>query len=91
MLGEETAANLGMNVRRERAILLSLAALVTAAAVAVSGLIGFVGLIVPHVVRLVVGPNARLVLPLSALVGAAFLTFADLVARGSRASCRSAS
>ena len=81
LLGEETAANLGMNVRRERAILLGLASLVTAAAVAVSGLIGFVGLIVPHVVRLMVGPNARLVLPLSALVGAAFLTFADLVAR----------
>ena len=81
LLGEETAANLGMNVRRERAILLGLASLVTAAAVAVSGLIGFVGLIVPHVVRLLVGPNARLVLPLSALVGAAFLTFADLAAR----------
>jgi iron complex transport system permease protein len=47
----------------------------------VSGLIGFVGLIVPHVVRLIVGPDARLVLPLSALVGAAFLTLADLVAR----------
>lgn len=81
LLGEETAANLGMNVPRERAILLGLASLVTAAAVAVSGLIGFVGLIVPHVVRLLVGPNARLVLPLSALVGAAFLTFADLAAR----------
>ena len=53
----------------------------TAAAVAVSGLIGFVGLVVPHVVRLVVGPNARLVLPLSALFGAAFLACADLVAR----------
>ncbi|HEY8167150.1 MAG TPA: iron chelate uptake ABC transporter family permease subunit [Candidatus Limnocylindrales bacterium] len=81
LLGEETAANLGIDVRRERAIILALASLVTAAAVAVSGLIGFVGLIVPHVVRLIVGPDARLVLPLSALVGAAFLTLADLVAR----------
>ena len=63
LLGEEAAAHLGVDVRRERAILLGLASLVTAAAVAISGLIGFVGLVVPHVVRLLVGPNARLVLP----------------------------
>ncbi len=81
LLGEETAAHLGIQVRRERAILLALAALITAAAVAVSGLIGFVGLVVPHVVRLVVGPNNRLVVPLSALGGAILLTMADLVAR----------
>jgi len=81
LLGEEAAAHLGLDVRRERAILLALASLVTAAAVAVSGLIGFVGLVVPHVVRLVVGPSARLVLPLSALAGAALLAFADIVAR----------
>ena len=60
---------------------LGLASLVTAAAVALAGLIGFVGLVVPHVVRLLVGPNARLVLPLSALFGATFLILADLVAR----------
>ena len=53
----------------------------TAAAVAISGLIGFVGLVVPHVVRLLVGPSARLVLPLSALGGAALLAYADLAAR----------
>ncbi len=81
LLGEETAANLGVDVRRERAILLGLASLATAAAVAVSGLIGFVGLVVPHVVRLLVGPSARIVLPLSALAGAALLAFADLAAR----------
>ena len=81
LLGEEAAAHLGVDVRRERAILLSLASLVTAAAVAVSGLIGFVGLVVPHVVRLVVGPGARRVLPLSALGGAALLACADLAAR----------
>jgi iron complex transport system permease protein len=81
LLGEETAAHLGIDVRRERAILLGLASLATAAAVAVSGLIGFVGLVVPHLVRLAVGPNARLVLPLSALAGASLLVFADLVAR----------
>jgi len=81
LLGEEAAAHLGIDVGRERAILLALASLVTAAAVAVSGLIGFVGLVVPHVVRLVVGPSARLVLPLSALTGAVLLAFADVVAR----------
>ncbi|MCI0347322.1 MAG: iron chelate uptake ABC transporter family permease subunit, partial [Chloroflexi bacterium] len=81
LLGEETAAHLGVDVKRERAILLALGSLVTAAAVAVSGLIGFVGLVVPHVVRLLVGPNARLVLPLSALFGASLMVLADLTAR----------
>jgi cobalamin transport system permease protein len=81
LLGEETAAHLGIDVRRERVILLALASLITAAAVAVSGLIGFVGLVVPHVVRLLVGPSARSVLPLSALGGAALLAAADLAAR----------
>jgi iron complex transport system permease protein len=81
LLGEETAAHLGVDVRRERAILLALASLITAAAVAVSGLIGFVGLVVPHVVRMLVGPNARLVLPLSAIGGAVLMISADLVAR----------
>jgi iron complex transport system permease protein len=81
LLGEESAAHLGVDVRRERAILLGLASLVTAAAVAVSGLIGFVGLVVPHVVRMLVGPNARLVLPLSAIGGALLMVVADLAAR----------
>ena len=81
LLGEEAAAHLGVDVRRERVILLSLASLVTAASVAVSGLIGFVGLVVPHVVRLLVGPNARYVLPISALFGASLLAAADIVAR----------
>jgi len=81
LLGEETAAHLGLDVRRERLLLLGAASLVTAAAVAMSGLIGFVGLVVPHLVRLVVGPNARLLLPLSAIYGAAFLALADLAAR----------
>jgi iron complex transport system permease protein len=81
LLGEEAAAHLGVDVRRERAILLALASLVTAASVAISGLIGFVGLVVPHLVRLAVGPSARLVLPLSAIGGAALLAYADLAAR----------
>jgi iron complex transport system permease protein len=81
LLGDDTALHLGVDVRRERAILLGLASLVTAAAVALAGLIGFVGLVVPHLVRLLVGPNARFVLPLSALFGATFLIIADLIAR----------
>jgi iron complex transport system permease protein len=81
LLGEEAAEHLGVDVRRERAILLGLASMATAAAVAVSGLIGFVGLVAPHVVRLAVGPNARLVLPLAALFGAILMAGADLAAR----------
>jgi iron complex transport system permease protein len=81
LLGEETAAHLGLDVRRERLLMLGAATLVTGAAVAMSGLIGFVGLVIPHLVRLVVGPNARALLPLSALFGASFLALADLVAR----------
>ncbi len=81
LLGEEAAAHLGVDVRRERAILLAVASLATAASVAISGLIGFVGLVAPHVVRLIVGPNARLVLPLAALLGASLMVGADLVAR----------
>ena len=81
LLGEEAAAHLGIDVRRERAIMLGLASLVTAAAVAVSGLIGFIGLVAPHAVRLLVGPSARLVVPLSAVFGAVLLVLADLGAR----------
>ena len=81
LLGEEGAIHLGVDVPRERLILLALGSLITAAGVAVGGLIGFVGLVAPHVVRLVVGPNARLVLPLSAVFGAALMTYADIAAR----------
>jgi cobalamin transport system permease protein len=81
LLGDTAARHLGFDVRRERGILLGLASMATAAAVAISGLIGFVGLVVPHVVRLVVGPAAHRVVPLSAIVGAGLLSAADLVAR----------
>jgi len=81
LIGEQMAAHLGLDVRRERIILLAAATLVTAAGVAISGLIGFVGLVVPHLVRLVVGPNARVLLPLSAIYGAVFLAVADMIAR----------
>jgi iron complex transport system permease protein len=81
LLGEQAAAHLGINVERERPLLLGLGALVTAAAVTVSGLIGFVGLVVPHIVRLLTGPNARAVIPISAIWGAVLLVYSDLAAR----------
>ncbi|HRQ09852.1 MAG: iron ABC transporter permease [Truepera sp.] len=80
-LGEEGAALLGLNVERMKLLLLGVATLVTAAAVSVAGVIGFVGLIVPHAARLALGrPHARL-LPVAALWGAAFMVLADLLAR----------
>jgi len=81
LLGDQAARHLGVDLRRERGLLLALASLATAAGVAISGLIGFVGLVVPHVIRLLVGPGARRVLPLSGLAGAALLAAADIVAR----------
>ncbi|WP_199615610.1 FecCD family ABC transporter permease [Paenibacillus alkalitolerans] len=80
-LGERSAAHLGVNVERTKWIVLSVSTLMTAAAVSVTGVIGFVGLIVPHLVRLVVGPDYRLIIPLSAIVGAIYLVWADTLAR----------
>jgi len=80
-LGEEGAAYLGINVEREKLLVLGLGSLLTAAAVSMSGLVGFVGLVVPHAVRLVLGADHRLLLPASALSGAAFIVLADLLAR----------
>lgn len=80
-VGEETALYLGTDVERVKRIAFAGASLVTAAGVAVAGVIGFVGLVVPHALRLVVGSDHRVLLPLSFLVGAAFLTAADLAAQ----------
>lgn len=80
-VGDDEAAGLGLHPQATRYALLAAASLGTAAAVSVSGLIGFVGIIVPHIVRLLVGSSYRLILPLSMLFGAAFLTLADLAAR----------
>ncbi len=79
-LGEEEAASLGSITRRVRLIVVAAATLGTAAAVSVSGLIGFVGIIVPHLVRLTTNASYRVVLPVSIVGGAAFLILADLVA-----------
>src|SRR6266545_2532501 len=80
LAGEETAASLGVDVQRVKRVVLVTAALLTGAAVAVSGVIGFVGLVVPHVVRLLVGPAHRRVIPASGLIGATFLVLTDLLA-----------
>jgi len=80
-LGEEGAAYVGIEVEKDKIRILALGSLLTATAVSISGLVGFVGLVVPHAVRLSLGPDHRLLLPASALAGAGFLIIADLVAR----------
>jgi iron complex transport system permease protein len=80
-LGEETAAELGVDVERVKKLAFIFASLITGAVVSVSGLIGFVGLIVPHVVRMIWGPDHRFLLPASALVGAMLMVVADTLAR----------
>jgi iron complex transport system permease protein len=80
-LGEEQATQLGLPVETFKYLLLIAATLATAAAVSVSGIIGFVGLITPHAVRLALGPDHRTLIPMSAVLGALFLVLADLLAR----------
>ena len=80
-VGDDEASGLGLHPKRSRYLLLTAASLGTAAAVSVAGLIGFVGIIVPHIVRMIAGPSYRSILPLSVLFGGAFLVFADLLAR----------
>jgi iron complex transport system permease protein len=80
-LGERQAAHLGVNVEKTKLVVLVVATLITAAAVSVAGVIGFVGLIVPHLVRLLTGPDYRLILPLSAIGGGIYVLWADTIAR----------
>ncbi|MDJ0789343.1 MAG: iron ABC transporter permease [Myxococcota bacterium] len=80
-LGEDPAAQLGVDVERAKRLLLVATSLMVGAAVSVSGLIGFVGLITPHLLRLRIGPDHRLLVPASALAGAAFLVLCDTAAR----------
>lgn len=80
-LGEEEAHHLGVNVDLSKKVLLTLGSLVTAAAVSISGLIGFVGLIIPHLTRMLVGPDHRILTPASALMGGIFLVVCDSLAR----------
>ncbi len=80
-LGERQAAHSGMAVERTKLLVLLVATLMTAAAVSVSGVIGFVGLVVPHMIRLITGPDYRLIIPLSAMGGGIFMMWSDLAAR----------
>ena len=79
--GEETALQLGVNVERTKIVLFMAASLVTGLAVAFSGIIGFVGLIIPHIMRMLLGPDHRLLLPAAFLFGAVFMAVADTIAR----------
>lgn len=79
--GADSAASLGVNVRRAQAVLIGTTALVTAVMVSIAGSIGFVGLVVPHAMRIIVGNRHRKLIPASALAGAVFLVFADVTSR----------
>jgi len=80
-LGEDTAQHLGVNTARTKKILLTLGSVMTAAAVSISGLIGFVGLMIPHITRLIIGPDHRLLIPTSAILGSIYLIACDSLAR----------
>jgi iron complex transport system permease protein len=80
-VGDEEALTMGLPVARARGAIIVAASLGTAAAVAVTGLIGFVGIIVPHILRLIVGNSYRILLPLSIIYGGVFLVLADILAR----------
>ena len=81
MLGDDEARSMGVRVGLTRVTMLLAASLATGAAVAVSGAIAFVGLVVPHTLRLILGPDNRVLIPMSALGGAVFVILADTVAR----------
>lgn len=81
LLGDEAAAHLGTNVQALKIGIMALMSLITAAAVSVSGVIGFVGLVIPHIMRLIVGPDHRILIPSSIMAGAMFLTLADTFSR----------
>jgi iron complex transport system permease protein len=80
-LGEEMAGHLGLRVERYKLVIVLVATLLVGAAVSISGLVGFVGLVAPHLCRLTLGPRHRLLIPATALAGAIFVVVADLLAR----------
>lgn len=81
LLGEDTANNLGVDVEKTKGILLIVSAIITALAVSVSGIIGFVGLIVPHIIRITLGPNHKTLIPMSFIAGAILMVICDTIAR----------
>ncbi|WP_312117484.1 FecCD family ABC transporter permease [Brevibacillus reuszeri] len=80
-LGERQAAHLGVSVDRTKLVVLIVATLLTAGAVSIAGIVGFVGLVVPHLVRMLVGPDYRLLLPMATICGGIYVLWADTVAR----------
>ena len=80
-LSDDSAKSLGLNVNKDKLIILILATLVTSVSVAVSGILAFVGIMIPHITRLIVGPDNRVVIPVSALIGSLFILSGDLLAR----------
>ena len=81
LTGEESAKSLGINVERTKVYILILGTFMVSMVVSVSGIIGFVGLIIPHIVRIIIGPDHRILLPVSGLVGGIFMIFSDTLAR----------
>lgn len=81
LIGEEAAYHLGINVEMIKKIILVLGSIITASAVSVSGIVGFVGLIIPHTVRIITGPDHKILIPVSALAGSIFLVWADTLCR----------
>lgn len=81
LTGEESAESLGVDVEKTKIYILLLGTFMTSIVVAVSGIIGFVGLIIPHIVRIIIGPDHRVLIPASALLGGIFMIFADTIAR----------
>lgn len=84
-LGEDEAKSFGIRVQRERWIIFLLVALISGGVVSVSGIVGWVGLVIPHAARLVVGPDHRILIPASGLLGGAYLVAIDTVARNASA------
>jgi len=81
LLGGDTASNLGVNVEKVKKILLITSTVITAAVVSISGIIGFIGLIIPHIARMVVGPDNKSLIPTSFVFGAILLIICDTIAR----------
>jgi iron complex transport system permease protein len=87
LMGEEQAQYMGVDIERVKLYVLVLSSLITAAAVSVSGIIGFVGLIIPHIMRIIVGPDHRILFPTSTLMGATFLIVADTFTKTDNIMC----
>jgi iron complex transport system permease protein len=80
-IGEENARHIGVNVKRTKLVIMVVVSIIIGICVSISGTIGFVGLIIPHIARLITGPNHKRLLPMSIFLGATFLVLADLISR----------